>query len=107
MASIDADDIKAFRAKFYVAPVNNLNDLNENSSDVIDVFEKIKELEKNGFDMLNRVPDNGATCSVQVKYFISAIVERAKEQCDYCVEKHLKKDNRLELNVSDLLCNFE
>ncbi|XP_031624148.1 uncharacterized protein LOC116341313 [Contarinia nasturtii] len=107
VASIDASDIKEFRAKYYVEPVNDLSDLNETSIDVIGVFEKIKELEKRGFDMLNLVPDNGATCSIQVKYYISTIIERAKEQIDYCVEKHLNIDNRLELNTDQKSCTLE
>lgn len=49
---------------------------------------------------MNTVPDNHATCSVQVKFYISAIVQRAKEQTNYCVVKHLHKDSRREMNVS-------
>lgn len=103
IASIDGNDIKAFRAKSYVEPVDGLQDLNANSTDVMSVFEKIKDLEQAGFDLLNTVPDNDATCSVQVKYYISTIINRAKEQCDYCVVRHVNRENLTELNVS-VLC---
>lgn len=98
--TIDEDDIKAFRAKNYVEPIDELQDLDSNSTEVMSILAKIQELDKNGFDLLNTVPDNGATCSIQVKFSISAIVDRAKEQCDYCVAKHLTKDNSTILNVS-------
>lgn len=74
--------------------------MNQTSPDVIEIVDKIKELEKNGFDLLNTVPDNGATCSVQAKFYISAIVDRAKEQCDYCIEMNVSKEKPSEMNVS-------
>lgn len=95
-----------FRAKNYIEPVNELNDLNPKSEDVIGVNNQIEELEKKGFDMLNRVPQNDATCSIQIKYYITAAINSAKEQCDYCVERHLvENENRLEMNVR-ILVNF-
>lgn len=100
IAVIDEDDIKVFRAKSYIEPIEHLQDLDANSTDVINIFEKINELDKNGFDLLNRVPDNNARCSVQVKFYINKIIERAKEQCDYCVVKNLNQENRKEFNVS-------
>lgn len=100
VVTIDEDDIKAFRARSYVEPVDELQDLDSNSTEVISMFDKIKELEKNGFDLLNTVPDNGATCSIQVKFYITAIIDRAKEQCDYCVLRNVNKENSTDLNVS-------
>lgn len=101
IVSINENDIKEFRAKTYVESINELNDLNQEQSDVIEIVDKIKELEQKGFDLLNTIPDNGATCSVQVKYYISAIIDRAKEQCDYCIEKSVKKESPSEMNVSN------
>lgn len=101
MASINEEDIKKFRAKIYIEPIDDLGDLNPKSKDVIDIVERLNALEKKGFDVLNTVPDNNATCSIQVKYFITSTIERAKRICNYCIEKHVNKDleGRLELNV--------
>lgn len=74
--------------------------MNSSQSDVIEILNEIKELERNGFDLLNTVPDNGATCSVQVKFYINAIIDRAKEQIDYCIEVNVNKENPSEMNVS-------
>lgn len=76
--------------------------MNSTSSDVIEILNEINGLEKNGFDLLNTVPDNGATCSVQVKFYITAIIDRAKEQCDYCIELNVNKENPSEMNVSGM-----
>lgn len=100
IATIKENDIKEFRAKSYVESINELKDLDSNLTDVIEILDKIKELEKKGFDLLNTVPDNGATCSVQVKFYITAIIDRAKEQCDYCIEIHVNKENPVDMNVS-------
>lgn len=99
IAKIDADEIKAFREKNYVKVIAYLNDLNPNSNNMIEILNKITELDKNGFDLLNQVPENGATCAIQVKFYITAIINRAKEQCDYCVKKHVKEANRFDMNV--------
>lgn len=98
MASITEEDIKEFRDKHYVEPINDLQDLDANSDDVKDVYEKIDELEKRGLELRNRVADNGATCSIQVRYYIKEIIERAKEHCDYCVLKNLNKGDESTLN---------
>lgn len=103
IASINGNDIKAFRAKYYEEPIDKLDDLNPTSEDVIEIYDKIAELEKKGFDVLGQVPDNGATCSIQIKFYINAIIERAKEQINYCVLKYLIKESRRELNVSFFL----
>lgn len=100
MSSIDGNDIRAFRARNSVEPINNIEDLDQKSSNVTNIFDQVKEMEKKGFDMLNKVPDNGATCSIQVKYYITTIIQQAKEQCDYCVERNVNKENPLNLNVS-------
>lgn len=103
IVSIDENYIKAFRAKYYDEPVEKLEDLDPRSEDVIAILSQIKDLEKKGFDLLNTVPENGATCSIQLKFYITAVVNRAKEQSDYCVLRNLKKETRRELNVSHLL----
>lgn len=100
IAIITENDIKEFRAKTYVESINQLKDLDSNLTDVIEILDKIKELEKNGFDLLNTVPDNGATCSVQVKFYITAIIDRAKEHCDYCIKLNVNKENPVDMNVS-------
>lgn len=89
-----------FRAKSYVESINELKDLDSNSTDVIETIYKLKGLEKDGFDLLNTVPDNGATCSVQMKFYITAIIDRAKEHCDYCIEINVNKENPSDMNVS-------
>lgn len=99
VAIITEDDIKAFRAKTYVESINELKDLNANLPDVIEIYDKIKELERSGVDLLNTVPDNGATCSVQVKFYITAIVDRAKEQCDFCIQTNVDKENPTMMTV--------
>lgn len=88
---------------YYEEPVEKLEDLDPRSEDVIAILGQIKDLEKKGFDLLNTVPENGATCSIQVKFYITAVINRAKEQSDYCVLKNVKKETRRELNVSHLL----
>lgn len=102
-ASIDENDIKAFRAKNYVETVDELKDLNQTSNEVIGIYDKIKELQQKGYDMLVTVPDNGATCSIKVKYHITTFIERAKEHCDDCIEANLEDESPLELNVSESL----
>lgn len=74
-----------------------MRDLDPKLPDVIEIFDKIKELENSGFDLLNTIPDG--TCSVQVKYFISAIIVRAKEQCDFCIQTNVGKENPTMMNV--------
>lgn len=109
IASVNGDDIKAFRTKYYEEPIDELNDLNPKSDDVIGIFDKIKELENKGFDMLNMLPDVECTCCTQFKFYITTTIARAKEQTDYCVAKSVNKENRREMNVSwffFLLCLF-
>lgn len=97
IARITEDDIKAFRAETYVKSIDELRDLDANA-DVIEIFDKIKELENSGFDLQNAVPDDG-TCSVQVRYFITAIIKRAREQCDFCIQTNVDKENPTIMNV--------
>lgn len=102
MARINGEDITKFRAKNYVKPINELGDLNQKSKDVIDIVDRVSALEKKGFELLNSLPDNSTTCSVEAKYFITSTIERAKWIIGHCIEKHLNKENpdgRLELNV--------
>lgn len=83
--------------------MDSLLDLEPNSQDIKFVFDKIKELDSKGKKLLALVPDNFATCSIQAKYYIKAIIQRAKEHCDNCVLKHLNEEdsaNRKNLNVS-------
>lgn len=102
IAVVTEDDIKAFRAQTYVESINELKDLDANLPDVLDIFDKIRELEKSGSELLMSVPDNGATCSVQVKFYINAIIDRAKEQCDFCVQLNVSKETPSVMNVSRL-----
>lgn len=53
IASVNENDIRAFRAKYYEKPVDELDDLNPKSDDVIAIQEKIKALEGKAFDMIN------------------------------------------------------
>lgn len=99
MASINGNDIDAFRAKHYIPPINGSSDLNQKSEDVISVVGKLHDLEKKAFDILNTVPDNNATCSIQVKYSIKGIIQRTKKQLNNCIVNNANQENRLELNV--------
>lgn len=99
MASINGNDIDAFRAKYFITPINGLGDLNQKSEEVANVVDKLKKLEKKASEILGGVPDNDSTCSIQVKYNINAIVQRAKKQCNCCIASHKNNENRLELNV--------
>lgn len=94
------NDLNEFRAKNRVVVVDELRDLNQNSTDVIAVYDKMKQLEQKGFELVVTVPDSGATCSVKVRYHISTIIERSKQECDDCVVANLEKEHQTELNVS-------
>lgn len=74
--------------------------MDSNLPNVIEILDKIRELESNGSDLIEKVPDNESTCSVQVKFYVSAIIDRAKEQCDYCIEMNLDKEKPTDMNVS-------
>lgn len=92
--------------KNHVEPIDDLNDLNGSSTDVNGILAKIDELKRSGFDLLNRVPDNGAICSIKLKYYIPATISHARKQCDYCVARYVNKESPLELNVSCNCFNF-
>lgn len=99
-ATIDSNDMNDYRAGRQTEPVNRLEHLNPNSVDMINVFDKIKELEQFGFDLLNTVPDNGSTCASILKYYIQASINRAKDLCANCIVMYIHEESLHEMNVS-------
>lgn len=102
VAILTENDIREFRAKTYVESIDELKDLDQNLPDVIETYDKLKELEKSGSDILTTVPDDGTTCSVQLKFYTKAIVDRAKEQCDFCIQANVSKESPVVMNVSGM-----
>lgn len=101
IAIITRNDMKLFREKQHEEPIDDLHDLEGDSDDIKEVIGKIKALDDKALNLRNRVADNGFTCSIQVKYYITEIVQRTKELCDYCVVQHLNKEEPSKIfNVS-------
>lgn len=98
-ASIKPDDIEAFRVKNVKVVINDLNDLDKQSEDVKGIFNKIDELRKKGYSMLNDVPAERRTCAIKVKHRVDVIMEHATEQSDECIATNVESIPSHELNV--------
>lgn len=76
--------------------------LNKQSDDVKGIFSKIDELRKKGYDMLSSVPAQKGTCKTKVKYRVDAIMDRATELSDQCIELNVEAVPTHEINVRQI-----
>lgn len=87
--------------------MDELSDLNQTSKKIIEINEKMAELEKNGQDLLFGLDDNDI-CTIKIKLRIKILLRDTRGAIDICVRENLIKQDILLLNVSKdtKLCIF-
>lgn len=97
---INEDDIIASRIKSNTIFVDELQDLDQTSKTVIEIYEKISGLEKGGQELLSGLKETDI-CTIKISFRIKILIRNAREEIDICVREDLNKTDILKLNVSE------